>query len=263
VLAHAAAVRLGTSPPARKRVNTTMHIAILGLGPSVNQYLELTKRLGSRARLCDQVWTINALGDVFQCDLVVHMDDVRVQEIRARAAPASNIAAMLAWLKTSPVPVLTSIVHPDYPALRAFPLAAVLQEFPLGYFNSTAAYAIAYALHLGANKISCYGMDFTYPDAHDAERGRACCEYWLGMAAARGVELAVPKTTTLLDAMHTQAARFYGYDCVELDIQRDKAGRIQVGMTERAELPAAQEIEQRYDHSAHPNALVEQARSST
>lgn len=234
-----------------------MHVAIIGLGPSARQFLELTKRLGGRRAFCDEVWGINAIGDVYACDRVFHMDDVRIQEIRAAAAPGSNIAAMLRWLKTTRVPVVTSCVHPDYPALEAFPLADVLDRFPLGYFNSTAAYAVAYAMHVGATKISCFGMDFTYPDAHTAEKGRACVEFWLGMAAAEGIELSLPKTTSLLDAMSAPAQRFYGYDCVELDIHRNEEGRIAVGFTQREKLPTAEEIEHAYDHSRHPNAVVE------
>ncbi len=233
-----------------------MHVAILGLGPSVRQFLEITKRWGGRRAYCDEVWGINALGDVFACDRVFHMDDVRIQAVRAEAKPESNIARMLDWLRTHPGPVVTSRAHPDYPGLVEFPLAQVLTEFPLAYFNNTAAYAVAYALHLGATKISCFGMDFTHPDAHDAEKGRACVEFWLGMAAARGVELALPKTTSLMDAMQPLAERFYGYDCVELQIERGAEG-VTVEFVERAALPTAADIEARYDHSRHPNALVE------
>lgn len=235
-----------------------MHVAIIGLGPSARQYLELTKRLGGRRALCDQTWGINALGDVFVCDRVFHMDDVRIQQIRATARPESNIARMLDWLRTTRTPVVTSIAHPDYPALEAFPLADVLSAFPKGYFNSTAAYAIAYALHAGASKISCFGMDFTYPDAHHAEKGRACVEFWLGMAAARGVEIAVPRTSSLLDALSPPAERFYGYDCGDLAFTRD-GDRVAVSITEHERLPSADEVELRYDHSRHPNALVEEA----
>lgn len=233
-----------------------MHVAILGLGPSVRQYLELTKRFGGRRGFCDETWGINALGDVFACDRIFHMDDVRIQEIRADAKPDSNIARMLDWLKTTATPVVTSIPHKDYPALEPFPLADVLNKFPMGYFNSTAAYAVAYALHIGVKKITCFGMDFTYPDAHDAEKGRACVEFWLGMAAALGVEICLPKTTSLLDAMNPQALRFYGYDCVDLDITRGESG-IEIAMTERDSLPSADEIEHAYDHSRHPNPLIE------
>ena len=221
------------------------HIAVLGLGPSVKQYLELTKRFGGRRAWCDEVWGINALGDVFACDRIFHMDDVRIQQVRAEARPDSNIARMLDWMRTATTPIVTSRAHPDYPSLVEFPLAEVLTKYPYGYFNSTAAYAVAYALHVGATKISCFGMDFTYADCHDAEKGRACVEFWLGMAAAQGVELSVPKSTSLLDACNSQAERFYGYDTLELDISRDDQGHIAVGMIERATLPSAAEIEDR------------------
>lgn len=234
------------------------HVSIVGLGPSSAAYVDTVKRLGGRHQYCDETWVINAFGDVLACDRVFHMDDVRVQEIRAEAEPHSNIAAMLRWLKTHPGPVITSRTNPDYPGLVAFPLEDVVNEFPQGYFNSTAAYAVAYAIHLGAGKISMWGCDFTYPNAHDAEKGRACVEYWLGMAAARGIQLVAPKTTTLLDAINTQAERFYGYDCVDLSIKRE-GDRIVVGYSEKAQLPTAAEIEAGYDHSAHPNRLVRDA----
>ena len=234
-----------------------MHVAILGLGPSVRQFLEISKRWGGRHAYCDEVWGINALGDVFACDRIFHMDDVRIQQIRAEARPDTNIARMLDWLRTHPGPIVTSRAHPDYPGLVEFPLAEVLTKFPTGYFNSTAAYAVAYALHVGANKISCFGMDFTYPDAHDAEKGRACVEFWLGMAAARGVEITVPQTTSLLDACNPQALRFYGYDTLDLQIKR-KGDRVTVKRTARATLPTADEIEAAYDHKRHPNPLIEQ-----
>jgi SAM-dependent methyltransferase len=55
---------------------------------------------GGRRKFCDETWGINALGDVLACDRVFHMDDVRIQEIRAEARPESNIAAMLEWMRS-------------------------------------------------------------------------------------------------------------------------------------------------------------------
>lgn len=226
------------------------HIAILGLGPSLDQYLEITKRLGGRSKFCDETWAINALGDVFACDLVFHMDDIRIQEIRAAAAPSSNIAAMVKWLKASRVPVVTSRKHPDYPALVEFPLEDVLNHLGHDYFNNTAAYAVAFAIHIGAEKISLFGMDYTYPNAHDAEKGRACVEFWLGQAHARGIKINLPKTTTLMDSMYPRASRLYGYDTVEVDFDVQEDGTLKLGFTERQTLPTAEEIERNYDHSA-------------
>ena len=233
------------------------HITILGLGPSLEDYTNITRRMGGRHRYCDQVWAMNALGSIIQCDKIFHMDDVRIQAIRGEAKPDGNTAAMLEWMKSCAIPIITSRPHPDYPCLQAFPLKEVLNTFNTGYFNSTAAYAVAYAIWSGAEKISLFGCDYTYPDAHDAEKGRACVEFWLGMAAERGIKLVVPRSSTLLDAIHSQAERFYGYDTLDLNIYQDEDG-IGIDFTERSDLPSAEEIERNYDHGKHPNALIEE-----
>lgn len=232
------------------------HVAILGMGPSLSQYLLRARTLGARGKAADEVWAINALGDILQCDRIFHMDDVRIQEIRAAAAPESNIAAMVGWLKKHPGPIITSRAHPDYPGLIEFPLEEVANTFGYAYFNNTAAYAVAYALYLGVKKISIYGCDYTYPNAHDAEKGRGCLEFWLGQAAARGVAIAVASQSSLLDAMVAPEERYYGYDTLELKFTTLPTGKVRLERIPRETLPTAEEIEARYDHSAHPNPLV-------
>jgi len=233
-----------------------MHVVLLGLGPSLDQYSGLVKRLGSRKKLCDEVWTINALGDLFQCDRVFHMDDVRVQQVRADAAPESNIAAMLEWLKTTKTPVFTSRPHPDYPSLEAFPLEEVARSTGYAYFNSTAAYAVAYAVHMGVEKLSLFGCDFTYPNAHHAEQGRGCVEFWLGMGAARGMRIGIPRVSSLMDGCVPDDQKQYGYDTLELSWSKGEDGKLTLKQAPRDSLPTAAEVEARYDHNAHPNPLV-------
>lgn len=234
------------------------HVAIIGLGPSCEAYVDHVKRLGGRHKFCDEVWVINALGNVLDCDLIFHMDDVRIQEIRAKAAPDSNIAAMLGWLKKSKVPVVTSRRHPEYPALVEFPLEDVLNNLGHDYFNNTAAYAVAFAIHTGASKISCFGMDFTYPNAHDAEKGRACVEFWLGQAHARGIKVSLPKKTTLMDSCYSRKDRLYGYDTVDVRFNMQGDGVLKLDFVPLEKLPTAEEIEERYDHTKHPNRMVQQ-----
>jgi hypothetical protein len=232
------------------------HVAIVALGPSVTQYLEITKRLGGRKKFAEETWGVNALGDVFACDRVFHMDDVRVQEIRAAADPQGNIAPLLEWIKRSKVPVVTSRKHPDYPALEEFPLAAVINRFGQAYFNSTAAYAIAYAMFIGVKRLSVFGFDYTYPNAHHAEKGRACVEFWLGMAIARGVDVRIPRVSSLMDGCHTQSEKLYGYDTREVIIKPGKDGKpTRVRFKEKAP-PTAAQVEANYDHRKHPNPLV-------
>lgn len=238
------------------------HVAIVGLGPTCAAFFEFTRRLGGASAYCDEVWGINAIGDVLQCDRIFHMDDVLVQEIRAAAKPTSNIAAMVAWLKRHPGPIYTSVARPGYPGLVAFPLEAVLNggydtNGGAPYFNSTAAYAIAFAVHLGVKKISLFGLDYTLPNSHQAEQGRACCEFWLGIAAARGIQIVVPEGSSLLDACAPDKERLYGYDCVDVHLADQPDGSVKVSFTDAAP-PTAEAVEQRYDHSRHPNRLMEQ-----
>ena len=228
------------------------HVVILGLGPSAEQYMDLCKRLGGRRKFADQVWAINSLGDVVQCDLVFHMDDIRVQELRAAAAPQSNIAVMVDWLKTSPVPVITSRAHPAYPALREFPLEDVINALGYAYFNGTAAYAVAYAIFQGATKISLFGCDFSYANSHHAEKGRGCMEFWLGFAAARGIELGFADRTSLLDTIEDPAdpgeLNVYGYDFDRVLVD-EVGGAARIRFEPKATPPTAADIEARYDHS--------------
>lgn len=239
------------------------HVAIVGLGPSCATFFELTRRMGGVSAYCDEVWGINAIGDVLRCDRIFHMDDLKVQEARAAARPDGNIAAMVKWLKTAKGPIYSSRKRPGYRGLVAYPLEAVLNSTKDGnggapYFNSTAAYAIAFAVHIGVQRISLFGLDYTMPNAHRAEQGRACCEFWLGIAAARGIEITVPSSTSLLDACATDRDRLYGYDCTDVYLEDRDDGGVRVRFVERAEEVDAAAIERRYDHSKHPNRLVQQ-----
>lgn len=234
------------------------HVVILGLGPSLECYVDVVKRLGARKKFADEVWAINALGDIIQCDRIFHMDDVRIQKQRATAKPESNIAAMLEWMKEHPGPIYTSRLHEDYPGLVEFPLQEVINSCGIAYFNSTAAYAVAYAVHIGVKKITLFGIDYTLPNAHHAEKGRACVEFHLGIAKARGIVIGVPDNTSLLDSVAPFDERVYGYDTVNLDMQSDEAGSVRVTMTPRDEIASADQIEARYDHSKHPNPLMKE-----
>lgn len=233
------------------------HVVILGLGPSCEAYVDHVKQLGGRRRFADEVWGINAVADIIQCDRVFHMDDCAVQEIRAMARPESNIAVMLTWLRTHPGPIYTSIPRDGYPGAVAFPLEDVISHLGYCYFNGTAAYAAAYAVHIGVKKISLFGCDYTMPNAHNAERGRACLEFWLGIAAARGIEIAVTDGSSLMDACE-KGIKPYGYDMVTMSVEPQDDGRAKVSFVPIDVPPTADEIERRYDHARHPNPLIQE-----
>jgi hypothetical protein len=232
------------------------HVVIIGLGPSASSYMDMIKTLGNRHKFADEVWAINAMADIIQHDRVFHMDDVLVQEQRAEKNSTGNIAAMLEWMKKHPGPIYTSVKRDGYPGLVEFPLAEVLSTGGLPYFNSTAAYAIAYALHIGVKEISLYGIDYTLPNAHSAEQGRACCEFWLGMAMARGVLVNVPAETSLMDGCEPDERKFYGFDMFHVNLEEREEGGVEVKLDPKENPPTAEEIEKRYNHNQHPNPLM-------
>lgn len=221
-------------------------VAIVAMGASSRTYLALCTHAGNRKRVADETWAINSMGGVIQHDLLFHMDDVGIQEARANADPDGNIAGMLDWLKTHPK-FITSRKDADYPGSIAFPLEKVINKLGASYFNSTVAYAVAYAMYKGFTKISLYGVDFSYADGHKAEKGRACVEYLLGMASARGVHIEVASDSTLLDANIDDDQRFYGYDVIEPVISQTENG-VKVKFQDREVIPTVDEIETRYNH---------------
>ena len=232
------------------------HVVIIGLGPSASSYMDLIKTLGNRRAFADEVWAINAMADIIQCDRVFHMDDLKVQEARASARPDGNIAAMIKWMRRHPGPIYTSVKREGYPGLVEFPLADVIGNGGIPYFNSTAAYAIAYAIHIGVKEISFYGIDYTLPNAHSAEQGRACCEFWIGMAMARGILINVPTETSLMDGCEPSERKYYGYDHFNVELIDKPGGGVEVELKPKEKAPTADEIEARYNHKQHPNPLM-------
>lgn len=236
------------------------HIAIVALGPTSAFYMDAAKKTGDRKRFADFVIAINAMGSVIQSDLVFHMDDMRLQERRAAANPEGNIAGLVDWLKQYSGRVMTARPHEGYQSHEAFPLEDVLNEFGGGYFNGTGAAALAYAIYFKPKEISLWGFDFTYPNAHKNEKGRACVEYWLGRAQERGIEIRLPPSTSLMDSYEDSdgdEARIYGYDTMKVQIAFDPAtNKFKVTKTPRPEdeWPSAEAVEAAYDHGKHPNA---------
>ncbi|POP53068.1 hypothetical protein [Zhongshania marina] len=228
--------------------NKSKSVAIVGMGASHRSYTGLAASLGGCHRLADQVWAINSMGGVIEHDLLFAMDDCRVQESRAKADPSGNIAGLVEWLKSHPN-FVTSKVYDDYPGAVAFPLQEAIDTYGHPYFNNTVAYAFVYAMMQGFTSISLFGCDFGYADINKAERGRACLEFWVGIACARGISVQVAADSSLLDASCPLDIKLYGYDAYDLSLEHvEGKAAPQVVAKARDVLPSAEEIEQRYNY---------------
>ncbi|MES0444978.1 MAG: methyltransferase domain-containing protein [Desulfobacterales bacterium] len=221
-------------------------VSIVAMGKSAATYIRLASNKGGRQRVSDEVWAINSMGNVIKHDLLFHMDDCRVQESRAKRDPDGNVAGMVEWLKSHPR-FITSKKYPEYTGAHEFPLQDVINSVGTTYLNNTVAYAVAYAIFIGVQKISLYGADYSYDDLHKAESGRGCVEFLLGMAAARGIQVEVAQDSTLLDACIPDDLRFYGYDASDIKLEHADTGVV-LEITDREVLPTAEEIEIRYNH---------------
>lgn len=234
-------------------------VAIVAMGASCADYLRLCAANGGRNSLVDETWAINAMGGVIQHDILFHMDDVRIQERRVQAMQTGEtginapVLGTMRWLKHHPGPVITSRAHPDYPGLVEMPVEEVVAAADTLYFNNTVAWAVGYALwqhkkYGVLRQLHLYGVDFSYPNQHQAEKGRGCVEFLLGKATERGIEIVLPQSSSLLDANVPQSEKVYGFDTENVRFERDENGRVRFIREPRKEdeIPTALEIEHRY-----------------
>jgi hypothetical protein len=116
----------------------------------------------------------------------------------------------LKWLATNTVPIFMQERYPEVPASFRYPIERVLAEFR-PYFTGHAAWMIALALTEGVTHLGFFGINYgkTTAIGADCEYGaqRGSCEYWMGFAEARGVQLVIPKGGNLL----ADPEELYGY----------------------------------------------------
>jgi hypothetical protein len=84
---------------------------------------------------------------------------------------------------------------------------------------------------IGVERLTIFGFDFTYPNAHHAEKGRACVEFYLGIAKARGIQIGLPDNTTLMDGCTSRGERYYGYDGMAIAAAYDDDGDVTLTFT--------------------------------
>jgi len=183
-------------------------ITIVGMGESRNDFV-LGSVLFDSAKIINdsEIWAINFMAGVIRCDKMFAMDsfaDPLIDDDNI-SYPAGHIQ----WLRDSQFPIISCEKVEGFNIIE-YPLEAVKAEFGgFAYFNNTVAYAVALAIHQGANEILLFGCDYSYPNAHKAEQGRGCVEFWLGVAVARGINVVVAASSSLLD--QNTGRKLYAY----------------------------------------------------
>lgn len=102
--------------------------------------------------------------------------------------------------------------------INGFPLTESLKLLPGGYFTSTIAYMIAYAIMQKVDRLRLYGFElWSGSDANEYTKQAPCVEFWLAFAMGRGIKVEIPYQI-MLTRLNNQ--NYYGY--VSNDFKRDE-----------------------------------------
>lgn len=166
-------------------------VAIVALGPSSKQFITARAHKNS-ALLVDEVWAVNSGAEVFACDKVWLMDDLRKMQQR--------YPAWAQRLRSLDKPIVTCRHYDEWPTSVEYPLMDVLKCIQDDFLTNTVAYAIAYAIMTKVEDLYLFGCDFMYPGSLVVEPGAESCAYLLGIAKERGVHWRLPSESTLMDS---------------------------------------------------------------
>ena len=109
------------------------------------------------------------------------------------------------------LPIYTPEPWEGCPTTVRFPKEEV-EKLPFGWYHASAIdWMSALALREGFQTIALYGLNMD--ESSEPISARACIEFWLGMAAARGVEIIIPEKSHLMKIFHlVQSKLQYGFE---------------------------------------------------
>jgi hypothetical protein len=109
------------------------------------------------------------------------------------------------WLKGLRTPIYMQRKFRDVPASVRYPRERVMAEHPR-YFTSHAAWMIALALSEGVTHLGFFGIHYALDEEH--KKQRTGCEFWMGVAHGRGVQIVNPEGSPLI----REPNWLYGYE---------------------------------------------------
>lgn len=95
-----------------------------------------------------------------------------------------------------------------------YPFDEVAESIGAYYFNSSIAYAMALAIHEGAEEIGIWGVDLATTEEYAYQRPNM--EYLIGIARGKGIKVHIPEDSALCKFVGT-GIRFYSHLPVYVD----------------------------------------------
>ena len=184
-----------------------LHVAIVGLGNTQGTFTSSV----ANGKYFDEVWAINSMMVPIKHDRVFMMDPASRFLDTENAGPQTE--AMRKALGKHEGPIYTCTLDNRVPGAVEYPLEQVVKDTGLCYFNNTVPYAVAFAIYHKVTHLYLYGIDYSYKsNIVMAEAGRACTEFWISAAIARGIKVEVAYNSTLLDTNVPDEEKLYGYN---------------------------------------------------
>ena len=181
-------------------------IAVVAMGKSqLDYHLSI-----SHSQEYDEVWAIGSMCAVVKADRAFIMDPATRFFETFDAGPQTQV--MRKTLPRLDIPIYSCVADHRVPGINIYPLKEVIKATGCSYFNNSIAYALAFALYQEVGEINIFGADFTYKtNAHFAEMGRSCCEFWLAKCMDKNIEVSIALRSNLLDANIGVKEKLYGY----------------------------------------------------
>ena len=182
------------------------NIAIVAMGESqLDFHLSLV-----HSKTYDEVWAINCMGAIINCDRVFMLDPASRFLDTEDAGTQTGI--MRRWLPEAAVPIYTCELDERVPTSVLYPLEEVVQYSNCHYLNNTVAYAIAFAFWNEVANLKLFGIDFSYKEnMHFAEAGRACVEFWISKCMSEDILIGISGRSTVLDSNVPATEKLYGF----------------------------------------------------
>lgn len=168
-------------------------VAICGPGVSIKDLFSEAAREGGSRALADETWCLDSLGALLNNDRTFHM------------SPVTKLGeGESGWISTCKI-VYSSGRDDRFPNVIAYPIEKVMEFLNVAYFNSSAAYAIAFAIAERVGRIKVYGLD--PPTAKE----RANIEFLLCKAIHYNTAVEISGSSTLLDNDVPHDKKVYGF----------------------------------------------------
>lgn len=151
------------------------------------------------------LWLKNQEGPCVTCKTtgtVVPVQDAARQRIQCPSCNGTGLYKPPASRLDPAFPIYMQRRHDDIPNSVAYPLAEVSKNLmpesnnQVDYFTSSLAFMFGLGVLMGYKRIELYGFEMGAQTEYAYQR--ACAEYVIGLAQGRGVEVFIPKQSSLL-----------------------------------------------------------------